>query len=555
MARARAACLCFPPHWYYAAVPADLLYTGSYLLGQGIPTRVYDLSAGLLHHHLRGVPGFESLRQRDTYLSPTLYHQASEQVEHALDAVSARFGCQYGLGRLSFPGVEESHLPAALAVGLDPLRNPALEYLQRSIASILEPDPILVAVALVHPDQLVQTLVLGRLLRQAGYRGFLCIYGAHEDVLSPEDLIEDLLPVQGEPLHQFFADYDGAVIGEAESALAQLHQALSEGQTLHHVPSLLAPRHGLSAVPVRGREKLRTLGRPEFSLINPSVYPYPEPLVDIRMSRGCPWNRCTFCAITMHQEGYRALPVPEVEPDLRAAHRLLRSSFFRFRDDLLTPKQLLSLSQVVRRLPFSARFSARSRFEPDLTFDVLSQAHDAGLEELWLGLESASPRVRSLMQKGVEQDVVERILRDAERLGLRVRALCLIGYPGETRAELQQTLDFLVTHQQALVSAAITPFLLLRRSPLGQDPASAGVTLLPDPLPRAERLRFVLPATWPDQPSPAALQDALGWAVERLGPRFVAMSSGPSLAHAMIHHSVRARGWPKAAPTLPIVID
>jgi hypothetical protein len=257
----------------------------------------------------------------------------------------------------------------------------------------------------------------------------------------------------------------------------------------------------------------------------------------------------------MHQEGYRALPVPEVEPDLRAAHHLLRSSFFRFRDDLLTPKQLLSLAQVVRRLPFAARFSARSRFEPELTFDVLAQAHEAGLEELWLGLESASPRVRSLMQKGVEQDVVERILRDAERLGLRVRALCLIGYPGETQEELQQTLDFLVTHQQALVSAAITPFLLLRRSPLGQDPASAGVTLLPDPLPRAERLRFVLPATWNDQPSQTALQDALESAAERLGPRFVAMSSGPSLAHALIHHSVLARGWPKAAPTLPIVID
>lgn len=555
MARARAACLCFPPHWYYAAVPADLLYTGSSLLAQGIPTRVYDLSAGLLHHHLSAGPGFDALRQRDTYLSPARYQKASDAVEQSLQQVSEHFSCQYGFGKLSFPDVEESHLPAALAVGLDPLRNPALAYLQRSVESILAPSPILIAVALVHPDQLVQTLVLGRLLRQAGYRGFLCIYGAHEDVLSPEDLLEDLLPVPGEPLHQFFADFDGAVIGEAETALCLLHQALSEGRSLHQVPSLLAPRHGLSGLPVRGREKLRTLGRPEFSLINPSVYPYPEPLVDIRMSRGCPWNRCTFCAITMHQEGYRALPVPEVEPDLRAAHRMLRSSFFRFRDDLLTPKQLLALSQVVSRLPFAARFSARSRFEPDLTFDVLQTAQQAGLEELWLGLESASPRVRSLMQKGVEQDVVERILRDAERLGLRVRALCLIGYPGETRQELQQTLDFLVTYQQALASAAITPFLLLRRSPLGQDPARFGVTLLPDPLPRAERLRSVLPATWPDQPSPAALQDALQWAVERLGPRFVAMSSGPSLAHAMIHHSVLARGWPKAAPTLPIVID
>ena len=57
MTRARAVCLVFPPHWYYAAVPADLVYTGSYLLRHDVPVRLYDLSAGLLHHHLAGTPG------------------------------------------------------------------------------------------------------------------------------------------------------------------------------------------------------------------------------------------------------------------------------------------------------------------------------------------------------------------------------------------------------------------------------------------------------------------------------------------------------------------
>ena len=555
MTRARAVCLVFPPHWYYAAVPADLVYTGSYLLRHNVPLRLYDLSAGLLHHHLAGTPGYEALRQRDTYLSPERYNQASQQVEDTLSRLSDRMRTQYSFGGLRFADVDEQHVPSALAVGLLPHRNPALGFLQSSLESILRPDPVLIGVALVHPDQLVQTLVLGRLLRQAGYKGFLVVYGAHEDVLSPEDLLEDLLPAPGEPLHRLFDDFDGAIIGEAESALLLLHGALSAGQSLESVPSLLAPKHGLSGVPTRGREKLRALSRPEFSLIDPRVYPYPEPVVDVRMSRGCPWNRCTFCAITMHQEGYRALPVPEVEPDLLAAHRTLRSTFFRFRDDLLTPKQLQSLSQVMRRLPFSARFSVRSRFEPDLTRDVLAEAQQAGLEEIWLGLESASPRVRNLMQKGVEQDVVERILDDAGALGLRVRALCLLGFPGETPAELRHTIDFLDQHQMQLASAALTPFLLMRRSPLGQDPQSAGVQILPDKRPRHERLNAVLSATWPGAPSKDELAALLDEASARLGERFLDLSYGPSLAHALIHHSVRRRGWPKVATTLPIVID
>lgn len=552
MTVARAVSLVFPPHWYYAAVPADLIYTGSYLHHCEVPVQLFDLSAGLLHHHLQGVPGYQALRQRATYLSPTAYTTASSEVEAALAAVSSRYQVDYAFRCLSFPDIDEQHVPSALAMGLRLSRNPALPLLQRAVPAILRSDPVLVAVALVHPDQLVQTLALGRLLRAAGYRGFLTIYGAHEDVLSPEDLLDDLLPLPGEPLHRLFDDFDGAIIGEAETALHSLHTALSAGESLHGVPSLLAPRHGLSAIPVRGRERLRALSRPDFRLIDPTIYPYPEPLVDVRMSRGCPWNRCTFCAITRHQEGYRALPVPEVEPDLLAAHRQLGAAFFRFRDDLLTPKQLLSLAQVMRRLPFAAHFSVRSRFEPELTFDVLSQAKDAGLGELWLGLESASPRVRELMQKGVEQPVVERILADAARLGIRVRALCLVGYPGETAAERHETIDFLDRHQHELASAAITPFLLMRRSPLGEDPAQAGMTLLADSRPRHERLRPSLQATWPDAPSRQQLDALLEEAVRRLGPRFLHMSAGPTLAHALIHHCVRTTGWPKPTTLLPM---
>ncbi len=259
MTVARAVSLVFPPHWYYAAVPADLIYTGSYLHHCEVPVQLFDLSAGLLHHHLQGVPGYQALRQRATYLSPTAYTTASSEVEAALAAVSSRYQVDYAFRCLSFPDIDEQHVPSALAMGLRLSRNPALPLLQRAVPAILRSDPVLVAVALVHPDQLVQTLALGRLLRAAGYRGFLTIYGAHEDVLSPEDLLDDLLPLPGEPLHRLFDDFDGAIIGEAETALHSLHTALSAGESLHGVPSLLAPRHGLSAIPVRGRERLRAL--------------------------------------------------------------------------------------------------------------------------------------------------------------------------------------------------------------------------------------------------------------------------------------------------------
>src|SRR5437870_3136971 len=185
--------LVFPPHWYYTSVPADLLYTGSFLRGHGAPVRCLDLSSGALAAQLAGEPGYLSFRNRNTYADPEAYRAATRATWQACARSSQRHRVRYDGYGLRFPGVDEGHVPAALAVGLDPARNPVLGYLRdRAVPAILAGDPALVAVALVHPDQLVQVPVLGRLLREAGYRGALVIYGSHEDVVAPEDLIDDL---------------------------------------------------------------------------------------------------------------------------------------------------------------------------------------------------------------------------------------------------------------------------------------------------------------------------------------------------------------------------
>lgn len=544
MTKPHSVALCFPPHWYYTAVPADLVYTGAFLQTQGVAVKALDLSAGLLHHHLRNVVGYQALMRRETYLSAATYAQAGAQVEQALVDVSQRYRCEYRFSALQFPDVDETHVPSALRIGLSLSRNPALPVLSRAVSELMSDEPLLVAVALVHPDQWVPTLAFGRLLRAAGYQGFLCVYGAHEDVLSPEDLLDDLAPTPGQPLHLFFADFDGAIIGEAETALYQLFLALTQRQALTGVPSLLAPKHGVPTVAGRGREKLRSLSRPDYSLVTPSIYPFPAPLPDMRLSRGCPWNRCAFCAITTHQQGYRALPASEVVPDLVNAHTQLGASFFRFRDDLLTPKQLLALSLAVSRLSFPIRFSVRCRFEKDLTAAVLQTAKAAGLEELWLGLESAVPRVRDRMRKGVEQAVIERILREADQAHIRVRALCLLGFPGETAAERRATLDFLVDNQHRLASCSLTPFLLMRRSPVGQDPAAFGVTVVPDPRPAHERVCLTQKAQYEDAPTREEIEALTTEAIERLGARFLHTCAGPTLEHAMMYHSVQQNGWP-----------
>ena len=561
--------LVFPPHWYYACVPADLLYTGSQLRARGLAVRCFDLHAELLRDLLSRGPAFAALRDPASYVEPDRYQRMSDAVDAECAAVSARHQVDFSFYNLSFPDLDEGAIPQALAVGLDAARNPALPTLRAAVQRLLQasgdpPESELIAVALVHPGQMVQTLTLGRLLRQAGYRGFLALYGAHEDVLAPEDLVPDLLPRPGEPLHRLFDDFDGVIQGEAETALCDLAAALAGQRPRQSVPSLLCPRWGLNAPTGRGQENLRELAAADFSLIDPALYPYPTPVVDLRLSRGCPFAKCTFCAIAMHQEGYRSRPTSAAPAEIQAAQQQLGARFFRFRDDLLTPRQLRELSAELKALPPSRRprFSARARFEPGFTREVLQEAAAAGLEELWLGLESAVPRVRELMKKGVTQPVIERILGDAYDAGIRVRALCMLGYPGETAAEIRETFAFLARVEPLLASVSMTPFFLMRRAPMAQAPARFGLTLIGqgppaaaaasadamamagDPVPRHERLRFALRAHWPGAMAPSELAALLDECAGLLGPELIKKSGGPSLAHAWLHASATRRGWP-----------
>lgn len=535
----RAAVLVFPPHWYYASVPADLLYTGSHLRAQGVPVRCLDLSADLSATLLGEVPGYQALRQAATYTSAAAYAQACASVDAACQRVAEAYGVGYDFYALRFPDLDEGHVPSALRAGLDPSKNPALPLLRARVADILRDDPALVAVALGHPDQLLQVVTLGRLLRQAGYGGFLCLYGSHEDVVTPEDLLDDLLPDAGPP-HALFDDYDGVVIGEAESALLALCQALAGRRSRASVPALLCPAWGLRGRPGRGREDLAALAPADFTLVDPAIYPFPTPMPDLRLSRGCPWSRCTFCAITAHQAGYRSRPPQAIADEMAAAYRLLGARHFRLRDDLLTPRQLRELAAVLPTLPFQPRWCARARFEPNLTAAVLQAARAAGLEELWLGLESASAAVRERMVKGAQAVVIERVLRDADEAGIRVRALCMVGYPGERRDEVQATFDFLQRHQFRLVSAALTPFQLMRNTPLYRDPARHGLLPVPDPTPRRERLRFqgVALSLSPDTLTQAEAQELVEAGARQLSGWLAGGHEGPTLAHAWLRASL-----------------
>jgi len=74
----------------------------------------------------------------------------------------------------------------------------------------------------------------------------------------------------------------------------------------------------------------------------------------------------------------------------------------------------------------------------------------SGCVMLKLGLESGDQGVLDRMHKGIDVDTASRVLNNLSKAGIASYVYLLFGTPSETIVEARKTLEFVVSHQQAV---------------------------------------------------------------------------------------------------------
>src|SRR5690606_24395957 len=77
---------------------------------------------------------------------------------------------------------------------------------------------------------------------------------------------------------------------------------------------------------------------------------------------------------------------------------------------------------------------------PDEMLDRLAMC---GLREVALGIESGSERMLTYIDKRITPAMVTSVVRRLTRRGIRVKGYFILGFPTETRAEMQATVDLI----------------------------------------------------------------------------------------------------------------
>jgi radical SAM superfamily enzyme YgiQ (UPF0313 family) len=367
------------------------------------------------------------------------------------------------------PGAECS--VAALgdaAAGVRPsLYQPLL--MTDGLKEALNRDPILVGISVTYRSQMEPAFILARLVKSMLPDVHVTLGGALITRLEAAILSDPAWLEQA----------DSYVVGEGETALTGLAESLLAGSVPRDLPNTIVRVAGRPHTGGTGwLEDVETLECPDFDGLDLEAYLSPEPVLLLSSTRGCYHGKCAFCDVSRNTRSrYRPMTRSKVVANLARLRRRYGARRFSFADDAMPPAVMAAVSQAVMAEMPDVTWQAEARFERALTPEFLATLQRGGCRQLMFGLESACQRVLDAMDKdnSAEHDLV--VLHACADTGIAVNLQTFVGFPGETREEARQTIDFLREHRERIASFGFTTFSLYQGTPVSKQPGRFGVTL------------------------------------------------------------------------------
>jgi anaerobic magnesium-protoporphyrin IX monomethyl ester cyclase len=191
-------------------------------------------------------------------------------------------------------------------------------------------------------------------------------------------------------------------------------------------------------------------------------------------SRGCVYS-CGYCSSSQIMgKKFRARSPQNVVDEMEELVDQYGVRDMAFMDDtfMLNKKRAGDIAREIKSRDLDVSFVASSRVD-SVNQDLLFKLKEAGMNTLYYGVESGSQRVLDLMKKGITLKQAESAVKSAKEAGLKVLTSFILGYPGETREDLDKTIDFSIKLDPDYSQYSIlTPF---PGTPLYQDLKEKGL--------------------------------------------------------------------------------
>lgn len=160
-------------------------------------------------------------------------------------------------------------------------------------------------------------------------------------------------------------------------------------------------------------------------------------------ARGCPYT-CTWCSHSVFGESHRRRDPEDMADEIRWIKERYDPDLIWYADDVFTINQRWTarFHQALQardvRIPFECISRADRLDEP--TIQTLAEM---GCYRLWIGAESGSQRVLDAMRRKTQVEDVQAKTRLLQQHGIETGMFIMLGYDGETIADLEDTVAHL----------------------------------------------------------------------------------------------------------------
>lgn len=267
---------------------------------------------------------------------------------------------------------------------------------------------------------------------------------------------------------------DVIIVGEAEDCLEPLLATLSNSGDRNQSLAMLASIPGMFIPAIHGENIPARIEANDEHLPAYSAIVTPEAaLADmflIEAERGCS-RSCSFCLMRRGQsKGMRVVPKQQVVSRIPSFARRVGLVGAAVTDH---PE----LEDILRMIVDSGREIGISSLRADrLTSALLELLVRGGCRTPTIGLDGASERLRTAVEKRIDAQTVRHAAQLVREAGLeRIKIYVMIGLPGETEADIDELIAFLLELSEILgprigMSLGVSPFVPKLGTPLAQAP-------------------------------------------------------------------------------------
>lgn len=163
-------------------------------------------------------------------------------------------------------------------------------------------------------------------------------------------------------------------------------------------------------------------------------------------SRGCPYL-CNYC----HDIFSKKFVYHSVEYVIGEIERLYEQygvDEFHIVDDIFNlhkPRLKAIMAEVQRRWPGKLKFAFPNGLRGDiLDEEVINALCDAGTYSVCVAIETVTPRLQQLVEKYLDIEKTRNAIALFGKRDIQITGFFMLGFPTETKAEIQATIDFAI---------------------------------------------------------------------------------------------------------------